>query len=166
MSGIRRLPARRPAGRRPVARTDRNGSGTQRRCHTIAPSALYNVVRWTKSTKDHIPAYLEPFFSKTGFLCKSKLAQKDITDYGFINTATCGSTSSSVGSSEVALGRDSYALIPAMAWAIALAAAALLGSLAAGRWARWPAWMVTIPVILAIVWNLFESLSALLPNVY
>jgi sortase A len=72
----------------------------------------------------------------------------------------------SIGSSEVALGRDSFALISAMAWAIALAAAAVLGSLAAGRWARWPAWMVTIPVILAILWNLYESLSALLPNLY
>jgi sortase A len=71
-----------------------------------------------------------------------------------------------IGSSEVALGRDSYALIPAMAWAIALAAAAFLGSFLAGRWARWPAWLVTIPVVLAIVWNLYESLSALLPNLY
>ncbi len=71
-----------------------------------------------------------------------------------------------VGSSEGALGRDSYALIPAMAWAIALAAAALLGSLAAARWARWPAWIVAVPVIAAIVWNLYESLSALLPNLY
>jgi sortase A len=71
-----------------------------------------------------------------------------------------------VGSSEVALGRDSFALIPAMAWAIALAAAALTGSFLAGRWARWPAWIVTIPVLLAIIWNLYESLSALLPNLY
>ena len=72
----------------------------------------------------------------------------------------------SVGSAEVALGRDPYALIPAMAWAIALAAAALGGSLLAARWSRWGAWLVTIPVIIAIVWNLYESLSALLPNLY
>lgn len=71
-----------------------------------------------------------------------------------------------VGSAEVALGRDPYALIPAMAWAIALAAAALAGSLLAARWSRWGAWIVTIPVIIAIVWNLYESLSALLPNLY
>ena len=71
-----------------------------------------------------------------------------------------------VGSAEVALGRDPYALIPAMAWAIALAAAALCGSLLAARWSRWGAWLVTIPVIIAIVWNLYESLSALLPNLY
>lgn len=72
----------------------------------------------------------------------------------------------SAGPAEVALGRDSYALIPAMAWAIALAAAALLGSVAAARWARWPAWLVAVPIILAIVWNLYEALSALLPNLY
>ncbi len=50
-----------------------------------------------------------------------------------------------VSAAEAALGRDSYALIPAMAWAIALAAAALLGSYLAARWARWPAWIVTDP---------------------
>ena len=71
-----------------------------------------------------------------------------------------------VSAAETALGRDSYALIPAMAWAIALAAAAVLGSLLAARWQRWPAWIVTVPVLLAILWNLYESLSALLPNVY
>jgi sortase A len=71
-----------------------------------------------------------------------------------------------LGSAEVALGRDDYALVPAMAWAIALAAAALCGSFLAGKWARWPAWIVTIPVVIAIVWNLYESLSALLPNLY
>jgi sortase A len=71
-----------------------------------------------------------------------------------------------VSAAEVALGRDSYALIPAMAWAIALAAAALLGSYLAVKWARWPAWIVTIPVLVAIIWNLYEALSALLPNLY
>jgi sortase A len=71
-----------------------------------------------------------------------------------------------VSAAEAALGRDSYALIPAMAWAIALAAAALLGSYLAVKWARWPAWIVTIPVLAAIIWNLYEALSALLPNLY
>jgi sortase A len=71
-----------------------------------------------------------------------------------------------VSAAETALGRDSYALIPAMAWAIALAAAALLGSYLAVRWARWPAWIVTIPILVAIIWNLYQALSALLPNLY
>ncbi len=71
-----------------------------------------------------------------------------------------------VGSPEAALGRDPYALIPALAWAIALAATALLGTFLAARWARWPAWIVAVPLLLAIVWNLYQALSALLPNLY
>jgi sortase A len=71
-----------------------------------------------------------------------------------------------VSAAEAALGRDSYTLIPGMAWAIALAAAALLGSYLAVGWARWPAWIVTIPVLVAVIWNLYEALSALLPNLY
>jgi sortase A len=71
-----------------------------------------------------------------------------------------------VGSAETPLGRNFYALIPAMAWAIALAAAAALGSFLAVRWQRWPAWIATVPVLVAILWNLYECLSALLPNLY
>jgi sortase A len=71
-----------------------------------------------------------------------------------------------VATDEAALGRDFYALIPAMAWALALAATAIAGSIAAGRWARWPAWIATIPVVIAITWNLYQSLTALLPNLY
>jgi len=71
-----------------------------------------------------------------------------------------------IGSAETPLGRNFYALITAMAWAIALAAAAVTGSFLAARWQRWPAWIVTVPVLLAILWNLYESLSALLPNLY
>jgi sortase A len=53
-----------------------------------------------------------------------------------------------------------------MGWAIALAAAAIGGSFAAARWSRWPAWIAAVPVILAIVWNLYQCLTALLPNLY
>lgn len=92
----------------------------------------------------------------------------------FVDTVVAGTRSTTpfpasgylpaVSAAEAALGRDFYALIPAMAWAIALAAAALLGSFLGVRWARWPAWIVTVPVLLAIIWNLYQSLSALLPN--
>jgi sortase A len=94
----------------------------------------------------------------------------------FVGAVVAGTTQSTpfpqsgyfpqVSAAEAALGRDSYTLIPAMAWAIALAAAALLGSYLAAKWARWPAWIVTIPVLVAIIWNLYEALSALLPNLY
>jgi hypothetical protein len=53
-------------------------------------------LRWTAKTPDHIYARLEPFFSSKalhGFLCSNPIATKDIVNYGFIPTATCGSTS-------------------------------------------------------------------------
>lgn len=71
-----------------------------------------------------------------------------------------------IAPAEVALGRDAYALIPAMAWAIALAVVAFTGSFLAVKWARWPAWIAATPVLIAIIWNLFQAVSALLPNLY
>lgn len=58
---------------------------------------LYDVVRWA-STPDNIPAYLEPLFASArakvkGWICSSKTGQKDVTDYGFLNTPFCGSGS-------------------------------------------------------------------------
>jgi ABC-type phosphate transport system substrate-binding protein len=53
---------------------------------------LYDIVRWA-STKDHIPAYLEPILSRTGYFCHNSKAVKAIEDYGFLPAATCGSAS-------------------------------------------------------------------------
>ncbi|WP_300603328.1 substrate-binding domain-containing protein [Trebonia sp.] len=59
---------------------------------------LYNVVRYSTTTADHIPAYLESIFSAAtakvkGYLCTSAVAKADIVDYGFINTSLCGTIS-------------------------------------------------------------------------
>ncbi len=54
---------------------------------------LYNILRYTTLTKDHIYQRLEPFFSATGYLCTNKTAKADIAAYGFINYAGCGSMS-------------------------------------------------------------------------
>jgi ABC-type phosphate transport system substrate-binding protein len=53
---------------------------------------LYDIVRWA-STTDHIPAYLEPILSRTGYFCHNANATKAIKDYGFLPAATCGSAS-------------------------------------------------------------------------
>jgi ABC-type phosphate transport system substrate-binding protein len=54
---------------------------------------LYNIVRWTGETKDHIYARLEPFFGAKGFLCTSTIAKTAIVNYGFIPDPHCGATS-------------------------------------------------------------------------
>jgi hypothetical protein len=52
---------------------------------------VYDVVRFA-STTDHIPAYLEPFFAKTGYTC-STAGSTIIKNYGFLALSGCGSAS-------------------------------------------------------------------------
>jgi ABC-type phosphate transport system substrate-binding protein len=74
------------------------GSGTRTTTNPDFPliRTLYDVVRYTSSTKDHIPGYLEPFFASSrakvkGWFCSSSKASTDILDYGFLlDPAFCG----------------------------------------------------------------------------
>jgi ABC-type phosphate transport system substrate-binding protein len=74
------------------------GSGTRTTLNPDFPLVhpLYDVVRYTTSTKDHIPAYLEPFFASSrakvkGWFCSSSKASADIQAYGFLlDPAFCG----------------------------------------------------------------------------
>ena len=34
------------------------------------------------------------------------------------------------------------------------------------RWSPWAAYLVVVPVALAVLWNLYQNLAALLPNLY
>jgi sortase A len=67
---------------------------------------------------------------------------------------------------ETALSGDGGSLALTSLWAIALALVSGLGTVAALRWSPWLAWLCAAPVILAVLWNLYENLAALLPNVY
>lgn len=58
---------------------------------------LYNILRYTTTTKDHILSRLEPFFGGAhaavkGYLC-STAGAKVIANYGFLATPACGSGS-------------------------------------------------------------------------
>jgi sortase A len=143
---------------------------------TSQGEARYQVIHVSDSSKsvpfDQLPNQLL-LVTADSKLAPAHYIEVEATFIGPVVAGTAASTPfpqsgylPQVSAAEAALGRDSYALIPAMAWAIALAAVALLGSYLAARWARWPAWIVTIPVLLAIIWNLYQALSALLPNLY
>jgi ABC-type phosphate transport system substrate-binding protein len=57
---------------------------------------IYDILRWTSSTPDHIYARLDPFFgskARNGYVCSNPTAIKDIENYGFLTIATCGSGS-------------------------------------------------------------------------
>lgn len=71
-----------------------------------------------------------------------------------------------ISTSETALANDPTSLILTLAWGLALVIVSVAGTIAAARWSRWPAYLVTVPIAVAIVWNLYQSVAMLLPNIY
>ncbi len=57
---------------------------------------IYDIVRYTKATPDHILTRIDPFFAsraRHGYVCSNATAIKAIGSYGFLPTALCGSGS-------------------------------------------------------------------------
>jgi sortase A len=71
-----------------------------------------------------------------------------------------------IGPSELALAGDSGSLVLTMTWGLALALVAVGCGYAAARWSPWAVYLVAAPAVVAILWNLYESLAALLPNIF
>lgn len=71
-----------------------------------------------------------------------------------------------IGPSEQALAGDTGALVLTMIWGLALVIVSAGAAVAAARWSPWPVYLIITPAVLAIVWNLYENLAALLPNLY
>lgn len=73
-----------------------------------------------------------------------------------------------ISSSELPMAGDhsALALTEVMEWALALAVVAAGATFAALRWSPWPAYLAAAPLILAVLWNLYQSLAMLLPNLY
>jgi sortase A len=67
---------------------------------------------------------------------------------------------------ELVLAGDEGALVLTWTWALALVLVSAAGTFAATRWSPWAAYLVTVPVALVVLWNLYQNLSALLPNLY
>ena len=51
---------------------------------------ISDVVRFDSTTTDHIPAYLEPIFGRSGWACTSTTAKADLKNYGFLLSPLCG----------------------------------------------------------------------------
>jgi sortase A len=71
-----------------------------------------------------------------------------------------------ITSAETPLSGDPGVLVMTMVWAIALVMISVAGTVAAARWSPWLAYLASAPLALAVLWNLYQSLAALLPNVY
>ena len=71
-----------------------------------------------------------------------------------------------VTAQELPLAGNPAALLPLVLWAQALLLVSLAGSVAAGYWFRWATLLCAAPLVLALVWAVYENLSLLLPNLY
>ena len=71
-----------------------------------------------------------------------------------------------ISAAETPLSGDSGALVLTMVWAMALVLISAAGTVAAARWSPWLAYLAVAPPALAVLWNLYQGLAALLPNVY
>ena len=67
---------------------------------------------------------------------------------------------------EEPLSGDTGALVLTLLWGLALLVVSALATLAAAKWPPLLAYLAAVPPILAVLWNLYQSLAALLPNVY
>lgn len=72
----------------------------------------------------------------------------------------------SISASELPMAGDNSALGLTAAWGLALALVAAAGTIAAIRWSPWAAYLSAVPLALAVLWNLYQSLAALVPNLY
>ena len=63
------------------------------------------------------------------------------------------------------LAGDGGGLLPAVLWAQLLVLLAVATTWSYARWRRLPTWLVSTPVLLAVLWNVYENVARLLPNV-
>ncbi|WP_239405214.1 sortase [Frankia sp. Cj3] len=65
---------------------------------------------------------------------------------------------------ERSLASEPAAALPLLLWAQVLLVAVVCATWLFHRWERWPAYLVSAPVLVAVVWNVYENLARLLPN--
>lgn len=65
---------------------------------------------------------------------------------------------------EVGLSGDPAAVVPLTLWAQALLLVAAATTWAYVRWSRWPTYVISTPVLFAVLWNIYENVARLLPN--
>lgn len=67
---------------------------------------------------------------------------------------------------ETPLSGDTGALVLTMVWGFALLIVSAAGTAGVTRWSPMLTYLAAAPLALAVLWNLYQSLAALLPNLY
>lgn len=67
---------------------------------------------------------------------------------------------------EVGLQGEPAAVIALVLWSQALLLGTVATTWAYVRWARWPTYLISTPILIAILWNVYENIARLLPNTF
>jgi sortase A len=165
-SGISVLYGRRATFGAPFSRVPQLRPGDKIMVTTSQGTATY-VVRLVGNSKNRILINRTPsqlmLITADSALVPSHYIE---VDANLTSAAQATGGRPAISQAETALSSDPTALILCMAWGMALVIVSAGGTIAATRWSRWPAYIVTVPIALAVVWNLYQNLTALLPNLY
>jgi sortase A len=71
-----------------------------------------------------------------------------------------------IAKSEVGLQGEPSAVVALVLWCQALLIGAGATTWGYVRWSRWPTYLISAPVLIAILWNVFENTARLLPNTF
>lgn len=69
-----------------------------------------------------------------------------------------------ISPAERSLAGDTAASLPLVLWGQALLLAAAAATVGQVRWSRRATYLLAVPVLLAVMWNVYENLARLLPN--
>ena len=73
-------------------------------------------------------------------------------------------TATVIGSNERSLAGDPGAAVSLLLWLQLLLLTVVATTWGFLRWERWPTYLLATPVVLAVLWNVYESAAQLLPN--
>jgi sortase A len=71
-----------------------------------------------------------------------------------------------INAPELVMASDYGSLVLTWTWALALVLVSIAATYGAIRWSPWAAYLAAVPVVIALLYCLYQSLSALLPNLY
>ena len=69
-----------------------------------------------------------------------------------------------ISAGERGLASDLGTALPLMLWCQGLVLVVAAMTYGYARWERWPMYVLTTPVLMAVLWNVYENAAQLLPN--
>jgi len=165
-SGVSEVYGRKATFGAPFGQLDQLRKGDIVRVTTAQGVSSYEVVAFGSSSRQ----VEDPYPNRLVLLTAGSSAVP--TYYSYVDADLVSQVKPTPGglpaiySDETPLSGDPGTLVDTLLWGLALAVVSAGATVAASRWKAWPTYLTAAPLVLVVLWNLYTSLAALLPNVY